>query len=268
MPEIDSLTHLKNNYKIHMFKFSTIDNHKKILKSDLLTETEHFFTTRESVITSRDLQELKEKCTENLIAVANYLNIEPKNIISPIQTHSANIAVAHKDQTYPNTDALIVTNSKIAIALNFADCTPIILYDTVNNIGAICHAGWRGTAQAIVPKTIKYLQKNFSTKPQNITAVIGPAISKENYQVASEVFEQVKKTLSKKYNDYYIFDESNNKYNICLKTINCHQLEELGVLRIDMCNYCTYDSVDVFFSYRKEHGKTARHSAILKLIKD
>ena len=56
------------------------------------------------------------------------------------------------------------------------------------------------------------------------------------------------------------------KYYVDLKTVNQHQLEELGISRIDKCNYCTYDSIDVFFSYRKEQGNTARHSAILKLV--
>ena len=109
------------------------------------------------------------------------------------------------------------------------------------------------------------MQKIYSTEPQNITALIGPAISGINYQVDKDVFEQIEKTLKKNYDDYYSYDEKSNKYNLDLKTVNYHQLEELGVLRIDKCNYCTYDSVDVFFSYRKEHGNTARHSAILKL---
>lgn len=250
-----------------MFKFDTI-NGKKILKSDMLKEAQHFFTTRESVITSRDMPELQNLCKENLNNIAKYLNIAKEKILSPVQTHSSNIGVAKKGEAYPDTDALIIKDSDIAVALNFADCTPVILYDNQNNIGAVCHAGWRGTAQSIVPKTIEYMHKAFSTEPENITAIIGPAISMKNYQVGSEVFEQVKKNLSKDYCDYYIFDEKTGKYNICLKTINYHQLEELGVLRIDKCNYCTYDSVDVFFSYRRENGKTARHSAVLKLIKD
>lgn len=247
-----------------MFKFETINN-KKILKSDILTGAQHFFTTRESVVTSKEMDDLKDLCAQNILDIAQYLNLPKENIIAPVQTHSCNIAVTQKGNTYENTDSLVVEDSDIAILLNFADCTPVILYDEANNIGAIAHAGWRGTAAAIAQKTIKFMMQKYSTKPENITAVIGPAISIKNYQVDKNVYDAVSSTLINTYNDYYIYNENSKKYNIDLKTVNFHQLSELGVKRIDKCKYCTYDSVDVFFSYRKENGITARHSAILKL---
>lgn len=79
----------------------------------------------------------------------------------------------------------------------------------------------------------------------------------KNYQVDKDVFDKVSATLKNTYNDYYIYDSARGKYNIDLKTVNYHQLKELGLLRIDKCNYCTYDSVDVFFSYRKEPRKNS-----------
>lgn len=248
-----------------MFKFENINN-KKILKSDFLTQAQHFFTTRETVVTPKELTELNSLCDENIRDIAEFLQIDKKNIISPVQTHSANIAEAKKGCSYPNTDALVIKDNDIAVLLNFADCTPIILYDSKNNAGAISHAGWRGTAQSIVPKTVNFMNKLYGSKSEDITALIGPAISMKNYQVDINVFEQIKSTLKKDYTDYFLFNENENKYNLDLKTVNQHQLEELGIKRIDKCDYCTYDSVDVFFSYRKEYGKTARHSAILKLL--
>lgn len=247
-----------------MFEFETINN-KKILKSNLLTKAEHFFTTRESVLTPRDLPELLPACRNNLKSIAEYLKISGEDIIFPVQTHSANVRLAQKGEQYPDTDALVVKDTSIAIALNFADCTPVILYDEQNNVGAIAHAGWRGTAASIVPKTIDFMQKNFLSRPEYITAIIGPAISMKNYQVSQDVIDAVNATLSSKYNDYYSYDALNDKYNLDLKTVNYYQLKELGVKRIDKCEYCTYDSIDVFFSYRRENGKTARHSALLKL---
>lgn len=249
-----------------MYSFETINN-KKILKSDLLQDSpaKHFFTTRETVVTAKEMTELEGLCRQNIKELCEYLDVEENCLISPVQTHSDNLCTAKKGKLYPDTDALIVDRNDIAILLNFADCTPVILFDEKNNIGAVAHAGWRGTAAAIVQKTIQYMQKEYSTQPSDITALIGPAISMKNYQVDKPVFDEVSSTLRQSYSDYFLYDENSAKYNIDLKTINQHQLEELGVLRIDKCDYCTYDSVDVFFSYRKEHGKTARHSAVLKL---
>lgn len=248
-----------------MFIFEEINN-KKILKSDILTETNHFFTTRESVVTPKDLQNLDNLSIKNLNDIANYLDCSIENIIAPVQTHSTNIALAKKGMKYPNTDSLVVEDNNIAILLNFADCTPVIIYDTQNNIGSIAHAGWKGTAGRIVPLTIEFLKKRYKTSPDDIIAIIGPAISGKNYQVDEDVFIKLKSTLNAEYTDYFVYDKINQKYNIDLKTINYHQLTELGVTRIDKCSYCTYDSNNLFFSYRKENGITARHSAILKLI--
>ena len=262
MPEIVFLIHLRNN----MFFYNYVNN-KKILQSDILpkNKVQHLFTTRESVVTAKDAAELEQKCKENLIDIADFLSVNPDDIIVPQQTHSSNIETAKKNKSYPDTDALILEDSDIAILLNFADCTPVILYDEKNNIGAIAHAGWRGTASAIVPKVVKQLHQNYDTQTEDIIAVIGPAISLKNYQVNIDVFEKVKNTLTKEYDDFFEYDKLHEKYNIDLKSVNGHQLEELGVKRIDKCNYCTYDAVDIFFSYRRENGKTARHSAILKL---
>lgn len=247
-----------------MFYFETI-NDKKILKSDYLQCVQHFFTTRESVVTSRDLTELDRICDENIEIIANHLKLNKENIISPVQTHSSNIQIAKSGLSYPDTDAVIVEDNNIAILLNFADCTPIILYDEIHNIGAVVHAGWRGTASSIVQKTVNFMKNRYKTSPQSLIAVIGPAISAKNYQVNKDVYTALRTTLNGEYTGCYFHDSINEKYNVDLKTINFYQLCELGIERIDKCDYCTYDSNDIFFSYRKELGKTARHSAILKL---
>ena len=116
-------------------------------------------------------------CSQNLEEIAKYIGVEKTDIIVPEQTHSANIAIAQKGKTYPNTDALVVEDPNLAILLNFADCTPVILYDEAKNTGAIAHAGWRGTAQSIAAKTAQFMIDKYSSKPENITAIIGPAIT-------------------------------------------------------------------------------------------
>ncbi len=249
-----------------MYYFDKI-NDKKILKSSLIQYSQAFFTTRESVTTANALEDLKPFSEENIREIASFLKIPQESIISPTQTHSPNIAVAKKGNNYPYTDALILKDTDIAILLNFADCTPIIIIDEEKNIGAIAHAGWRGTAANITAKTVEILKNDFKCNPKNMKALIGPAISMKNYQVDKEVFEKLSSTLSRAYIDFYSYDNETGKFNLDLKTVNLHQLVEAGldIQTIDKCDYCTYDSNDIFFSYRKENGKTARHSAILKL---
>ena len=217
-----------------MFYFEEINN-CKILKSDFLEGVNHCFTTRGSEA-----------------------NILWQNVISPQQTHSDHVEIIDERIEYPDTDGLIITQKNIPIALRFADCTPLVFYDRKNKIGAISHAGWRGTTQKIGPKTIQKMIENFGTKPKDIIAVIGPAIGLCCYEVSEEVQDKLLKTVS---------DTTNlsKKKNVDLKQINKRQLEEFGVYKIDVCPYCTSCNNDLFYSYRKENGTQERHYALLML---
>lgn len=234
-----------------MFYFDEIED-RKVLKSDLLPELKHFFTTRESVIRSKE-NGFSDIVLENIEIIKKHFKVE--ELISPIQTHSCNIEFAKVGETnYPETDALILANMEQAVFLNFADCTPVILYDKKQKIGAISHAGWRGTVQRIVPKTIEKMKSN----PKDIVAVIGPSICLNCYEVGQDVFDKLKSSV----------EDFSGLYKDCfvdLKGINARQLEEMGVKDIDICPYCTSCDNDKFFSYRKENGTSSRHSAVIKL---
>ena len=212
-----------------MFYFDE-NNSYKVLKSSLL-EIDHFFTTRGVIV-------------DDLLP----------NYISPQQTHSDHIEIVDERIEYPDTDGLIITQKNIPIALRFADCTPLIFYDTKQKIGAISHAGWRGTAQKIGPKTIKKMNSN----PSNIIAIIGPAIGLCCYEVSLEVRMELLETIT---------DTSGltQGKNVDLKQINARQLQEIGITEIDICPYCTSCNNDLFYSYRKENGTSERHYAMLRL---
>ena len=228
-----------------MFKIKKIQN-KDVYYSTLL-DVEHFFTSRDLIV------------KDNINLICDYLKINPKNLIKPTQTHSANIEIIEENKKdYPNCDALILDKKNYAIYLNFADCTPVIFYDPKNNIAAIAHAGWRGTAQKIAPKTVLKMKEVYNTNPSDIIALIGPCISFEHFETSKEAIEQLSSTIKNK--------EGLFKDNFAdLKGINKRQLEEIGVKNIDICPYCTIENNDKFFSYRKENKTPNRHSAIIKL---
>ena len=219
-----------------MFYFDSLNN-KKILRSDRL-KINAFFTTRGW--NSDD-----------------FLTLAPK-VITPNQTHSDNVRIVNSSGEYPDTDGLIIAESNTLVYLRFADCTPIIFYDSVNKIGAVSHAGWRGTAKKIGVKTINKMKDNFGTNPKDITALIGPAIGICCYEVSEEVKEECLSTVKNKEGLY-------KNRNIDLKQINKRQLQEAGVENIDVVKYCTSCNNDLFYSYRKENGTKNRHYAAILL---
>ena len=184
--------------------------------------------------------------------------IKSGRIVTPNQTHGSNVEIVDDREEYPETDGLILTKADTAVYLRFADCTPLIFFDKKNKIGAVSHAGWRGTAATIGVKTIQKMKSKFGTEFKDVIAVIGPAISVCCYEVS----EDVKNTLLATINNTEGLYKNNN---VDLKKINARQLEEAGVEEIDICPYCTSCNNDLFYSYRKENGTKERHFALIQL---
>ncbi len=246
-----------------MFYFEEIYG-KKILKSSLLSGLNHFFTTRETVIKTKE-PNFEKLVDDNKKEVCDFLGIVEENFIHPSQTHTSHIEVAQIGKNlYPDTDGLILTNKEQAIYLNFADCTPVIIYDPIKHIGAVSHAGWRGTAGKIASKTVEKMANEFGSNPANLKCAIGPAISFCCYNVGEEVLQKMKETVE---NFDSLSEIRQGNIYINLKGINRQQLIEVGVKpeNIDVCPYCTVCNNDLFFSYRNENATTNRHSAVIKL---
>lgn len=244
-----------------MFYFDKI-NGKKVLKSSLLNGLNHFFTTRESFIKTKQA-DFEKKVQQNRKDICDFFEIQDENLIHPSQTHTCNVEVAQPAKNdYPDTDALILANKEQAVFLNFADCTPLIFYDSENNIAAVSHAGWRGTAGMIGVKTIEKMIKEFGSKAENIKCAIGPAIGFCCYNVKDDVLNKLMGTVK---NPEGLSEIRNGEIFVDLKAINKRQLEEAGLKEIDVCQYCTVCNNDLFFSYRKENATTNRHSAVVKL---
>ncbi len=244
-----------------MFYFEKI-NEIEVLKSDLLKDAEAFFTTRGSIICDKS-EKQNNKILNNKKFICNYLKIDETNLISPTQIHSTNIDIVKPSRhDYPETDALILTEKNMAIFLNFADCTPIILYDKKQNLGAIAHAGWRGTVGKIAPLTAEKMCINYKSNPKDIIALIGPAIGFCCYNVGEDVYTKLSKTVN---NFDKLSEIREGNIYVDLKNINKQQLIEFGVEQIDVCPFCTVHNNDKFFSYRNENATTKRHSAVLKL---
>lgn len=228
-----------------------------VFYSDLIPELEHYFTTRNTGINSDEIKSEWEK----------YLGISSENFIHPVQTHSSNVEFVFDGKVeYPATDGLILTNFKKVVYLRFADCTPVIIYDKKANIGAIVHAGWRGTVLKIAPETVRRMLDYSKSDLSDIYAVIGPAIGVCCYKVGDEVVAGISRTV--KDTSCLILNKTDGVY-VNLKETNAQQLFEFGVPRenIDVSPYCTSCRNDLFYSYRKENGTDLRHNAIIKLKK-
>lgn len=197
----------------------------------------------------------------------NYLNISSDNVYLPHQIHGdeilkidesfSEISSDEKAERLNGVDALITKLKNICICISTADCVPILIYDTENNVIAAIHAGWRGTVKRIVEKTISKMRDEYNTNPEDCISLIGPSISKDRFEVGDEVYEVFRNENFNMKEIASLYPVANNpgkqKWHIDLWAANRLQLIGAGIKdsNIGIVGICTYDNVDTYFSARK-----------------
>ena len=192
-----------------------------------------------------------------------------KNFIVANQTHSSNIHIINEskelgwnslESAIKNCDALITNQKNIMLTILTADCVPILLFDPKQKIVAAVHAGWKGTEQEILFKTVQKMKKEFNSNPKDIIAGVAPSIGSCCYEVDWNVAQHFKNIENS-----YI--EKNEKYMLNLPYINRLQLLNAGLKKenIEMSHVCTACEVEHYFSYRKENGCSGRFMSIIGL---
>ena len=178
------------------------------------------------------------------------LQIPATSIMIPRQTHSTNVCWVDTFGEVPDTDAVITDKPGLCIAVKTADCIPVLLFDQRQHRIAAIHAGWRGTVGRIVEKTLLQLQ----SRAEDISAIIGPGISLESFEVGDEVYEQFlhagfpMQRLAKRY----------AKWHINLKDANRWLLESNGITNIQVSDIDTLTTPE-YYSARRDTINTGRN---------
>jgi YfiH family protein len=196
------------------------------------------------------------------------LDLDEACACSVWQIHGADVILASKPvqgrRWLALADAMITDRPGAALAMRFADCTPLLFHDPVQGVVGMAHAGWRGTVQGIGAAVVRALSRSFGCKPANIQAGIGPSIGPRRYQVGAEVVEAVRVYFGT--TDGLIRrDAADGSAYLDLWAANRLDLERAGVEQIEVAGICTAEHTDEFYSHRAEHGRTGRFSAVIAL---
>lgn len=182
-------------------------------------------------------------------------------------------------QVMREADGLVTEAGEQAVWVCTADCTPVLIADEQTGKVAAIHAGWRGTAAKIVPQAIILMQQQGSEIHQ-LRIAMGPAIAGEVYQVTEEVASQVGATVTPgsetesvlpKLKDLpaspILDDPQPGRVRLDVRRTIALQLEQLGVApeQIAIAPYCTYQSPQDFFSYRRDNLKKVQWSGIVSV---
>lgn len=200
-----------------------------------------------------------ESVVSNLETLAACLPQRPQCLVIPRQTHTTNVRVITEvpgSEELHEVDAVVTNLKDFCLCVSTADCVPVLLYDTKNQVVAAIHAGWRGTVGRIVEKTLDVMGSRFATEGKDVVACIGPSISLESFEVGDEVyaaFEEAGFEMSRIARKY-------EKWHLDLWEANRLQLLAHGVLpeHIEVAGICTYQQHEDFFSARRLGIKSGR----------
>ncbi len=219
--------------------------------------------------------DVPERVMKNRSTVASALGCSLESLVTARQVHGSTVKeitasrdgreASTGDSGLPQADGLVTGERGLVLMITLADCFSVFLYDPAKQAVGLLHAGWRGAAQDIVARGISAMGKAFGSDPEDLVAGVGPGINTCCFEVGEEVREAFIR--------HQVYEQSlweRHREGRCyfdLKRTIYLMLRACGVMdsKIDVAEECTSCSQNLFFSHRRENGRTGRMAALLGL---
>lgn len=214
----------------------------------------------------------KHNVAENRRRFLEAIGAEGARIVTARQTHSTGrVVIESLEQArgpQPDCDAMISRMGGVLVAIQTADCLPVLIGDTKTGAMAAIHAGWRGTAGRITERTIADMTLRLGVNPRDCIAALGPCACVECYEVGEDVIERYRKEFGY-WRKLLVNFKENGKAHLDIRAANIQQLAFCGFSedRIHAADFCTMHQNEIFFSYRKEgRGQPSGVGRLLSVI--
>lgn len=220
-----------------------------------------------------------ENVLENYKRIARSIGFDEHKLVLTDQWHTTNIRVAtskdcgkgiFKDANYESIDGHITDEPGVVLLVFGADCPSIFLVDKKNKAIGLCHSGWKGTVNRISKVTLAAMRNQFGTRPEDVVAVIGPSISRDCYEVGSDVadpFVEEFKCEAAAFPGIVTKGKREGKYQLDLWEANKAILKSCGLLteNIHVSGVCTMSNPDILFSHRRDGSARGSMAAFLTI---
>src|SRR3954469_2426419 len=228
----------------------------------------HLFTTREWALGCR-----AQAADEDWQPVAAALGVDPAHLLRLHQVHGSSVAVQRaadrsEGARRPDADILVSDDAEVALAIQTADCVPLLIADRANGVVAAAHAGWRGLAADVPAAAVAALRREFNCSPANLIVAVGPSISAERYEVGEDVRARFVSAGSSQAHLQRWFRPASRPGHWLFdgwRTVT-DQLEAAGVpaASIHSSALCTSRYPDLFCSYRRDGKGAGRIAAAIR----
>ena len=145
---------------------------------------QHLMTTRDWDLGTRSISDEDRAWSE----VAAAFGV---GLVRVHQVHGTNIVIRRAGDapfgTLPDAGIVVSNDSSVVIAVQAADCVPILIADRRTGAVAAAHAGWRGLVADVPRVTVEALSREFGSRPGDLIVAAGPSIGACCYEVGPEV---------------------------------------------------------------------------------
>lgn len=188
----------------------------------------------------------------NRAVVAGRLGVAPECLLSAWQVHSPDVAVVSgpwQGEERPRVDALVTRTPGLGLGVLTADCGPVLFADPAAKVIGAAHAGWKGALTGVTARTLDVMEEQGADR-RNITAVIGPMISKAAYEVGPEFPGRFIETDAANAR-WFMPSSRAGHYMFDLPGYLEDRLRREGVGIVVNLSLCTFSDERRFFSYRR-----------------
>lgn len=199
--------------------------------------------------------DIHENVLENRKLLKAHMGGDKPQLQTLYQIHSADVVMLTEPWDIgknPKADAMVTTKKNIILGILTADCVPVLFADHKNGVIGASHAGWKGALGGVIHNTITAMCE-LGADIQNISAVVGPAIAAESYEVGEEV-RQAFTEKNARFADFFKKNPHDRyQFDLCglvLWLLSQEKIESLEHIRQD-----TYQNQKEFYSFRRSTHK-------------
>ena len=173
-----------------------------------------------------------------------------ERVARPDQVHSPITKIINSPGYKGKCDGLISSNRELVLSIKVADCTPCFLFDTVNGNFGLIHSGWRGTVGKIIINGILNMIA-LGSRLKDILVLLGPSISKKNYEVTGEI--------AKVFKPVNVFQKDKSHWLVSIRDEIKSDLISFGIIENNIfdTNLCTFET-ESCHSYRRDGDLAGR----------
>ena len=232
---------------------------------------DHLFTTRAWALgsavpaTDADWQQ-----------VAAALDVDLAHLVRVRQVHGASVVVcrdgdarvgaSHARMT--EADIIVSNDPSLAIAIQTADCVPLLIADARTGAVAMAHAGWRGLAARVPSVAVDALARELGSRSVDLIAAIGPSISADRYAVGADVRARFEASgfSAAQIDRWFRHGDRPEHWSFDGWRSARDQLEAAGLRpsNIHVAALCTASHPDLLCSYRRDGQNAGRIAAAIR----